>query len=269
MVSFPNAKVNLGLQVLNKREDGYHNIESCFLPISWCDILEVIESEELKITFSGLSIPGQKEENLCLKAYHFISRQHSIPPVHIHLHKSSPMGAGIGGGSSDAAFTIRILNDLFSLGISNENMQSYASMVGSDCPFFINNKTAIARGRGTDLKPIALDLSGKKIMVVNPDIHISTSEAYKNLNISEDQSDRIEEVIKTPISNWKHLLHNDFEEYVFNRHPEIAALKDSFYKKGAIYASMTGSGASVYGIFEDKIPYFTFPEQFSSWTGDL
>lgn len=269
MVSFPNAKVNLGLHVLNKRADGYHNIESCFLPVSWCDILEVIESDDLKMTFSGLLIPGRPGDNLCLKAYHVVNQQNSIPPVHIHLHKVIPMGAGVGGGSADAAFTIRVLNDLFSLGISNEDMQKYASIVGSDCPFFINNKAAMAKGRGTDLKPVELDLEGKKIIVVNPGVHISTSEAYSNLTISEDRSLEIEEVIKSPMGNWKDLLQNDFEEYVFNKNPEIATLKDSLYKAGAIYASMTGSGASVYGIFENNIPSFDFPQQFSTWIGDL
>ena len=221
MVSFPNAKINLGLRVLKKRIDGYHDIESCFLPVNWMDILEIVKSDKEKLSISGLSVPGSKEENLCWKAYQLIKKDFDIPPIHIHLHKVIPMGGGIGGGSSDAAFTIKTLNELFSLGMNAEKMELYASQVGSDCPFFINNKPSIATGRGEKLELVEPGLTGKTVLLVNPNIHIPTIEAYNNLKVGTGEVGQIRNILTKPLHSWADLLFNDFEQFAFRKHPEI------------------------------------------------
>lgn len=252
MLSFPNAKINLGLRITSKRPDGYHNIESCFYPIRWCDALEVLPSEKLNFTTSGLSIPGETDSNLCLKAYHLIEKIYQIPPVHIHLHKVIPMGAGLGGGSSDGAFTLKILNELFKLGLASTQLQELAGQLGSDCPFFIENKPAIVRGTGDMFSECPIDLSDKYLAIKNPGIHISTKEAYHNIN-PQASSLPIESILSEPLTNWKMTLKNDFEKAVTAHHPEINQIKQELYNKGAIYASMTGSGSTVYGIFDQSI----------------
>lgn len=268
MVSFPNAKINLGLRVLNKRPDGYHDIESCFLPVNWTDVLEIIKSGKEKLSISGLSVPGAWEENLCWKAYSIIKKEFDISPVHIHLHKVIPMGGGIGGGSADAAFTIKVLNELFSLDLNEDKMEFYASQVGSDCPFFINNQPAIATGRGTDLKLIDPGLEGKSILLVNPNIHISTAEAYNTLKIGSGREGELKNILMEPLNTWPGLLINDFENYAFQKHNEIKKLKEELYRAGALYASMTGSGATVYGIFDQQEIDFLHPT-YASWKGTL
>ncbi len=251
MLSFPNAKINLGLNIISKRPDGYHNIESCFYPIPWCDALEIIESEELKFTTSGLEIPGTTESNLCLKAYHLVEKDYQIPPVHIHLHKVIPMGAGLGGGSSDGAFTLKVLNELFELGIDKNELQQMAGKLGSDCPFFIENKPTYVSGTGGDFQNIDINLSGKHIALKNPGIHIGTQEAYAGVTPKPSKKD-IREIISNDISHWKTNLHNDFEDSIFPNHPQVEKLKKMLYDLKADYASMTGSGSTVYGIFEKK-----------------
>ncbi|MEQ8905943.1 4-(cytidine 5'-diphospho)-2-C-methyl-D-erythritol kinase [Ekhidna sp.] len=251
MITFPNAKINLGLNIVSKREDGYHNIESCFYPIPWHDCLEVIEAASFAFHSYGLDIPGDSSSNLCVKAYELIKADFDIPPVEIHLLKNIPMGAGLGGGSSDGAFTLKMLNDTFELGLSDLQLETYALLLGSDCPFFIKNQSSIAKGRGEDLEPIDLNLSGYYLAIHNPAIHISTKEAYAGV-IPKQPEISVSELIKTPVGQWRDSLKNDFEASIFPNHPEIAQLKKEIYEGGAIYASMTGSGSTVFGVFEGK-----------------
>ena len=251
MVTFPNAKINIGLNIVNKRPDGYHNIESCFYPVPWSDVLEIIESETLTFKSTGIEIPGNPLENLCLKAYHLIRTDHDIPPVSIHLHKVIPIGAGLGGGSADGAFMLRLLNDKFELNISNERLEAYASKLGSDCPFFIQNTPRMARGTGNEFSELSLDLKGYHLVLIYPDIHVSTKEAYSGI-VPKRRDLKLGSILKTPIEDWRDQVYNDFEDSIFPKHPIIKEVKDSLYQQGAIYASMTGSGATVFGLFEEE-----------------
>ena len=273
MIVFPNCKINLGLQILNKREDGYHNLETIFYPVQLCDALEVVRSASQQpssaISFqsTGLPIDIAAQNNLCIKAYELLKKDFlSLPPVQMHLHKTIPMGAGLGGGSSDAAFTLKLLNEKFKLGISQTQLIKYALQLGSDCPFFIINKPCYATGRGEILEPVDLYLSAYKFAIVNPGIHINTSWAFAQLNIdSSGRPKRIDSksIIQQPISTWKDELKNDFEEPVFKEFPEIENIKQMFYKAGAVYASMTGSGSSVFGIFnKDQKPELNIPNSY-------
>ncbi|WP_425392468.1 4-(cytidine 5'-diphospho)-2-C-methyl-D-erythritol kinase [Ekhidna sp.] len=252
MITFPNAKINLGLNIVSKREDGYHNIESCFYPIPWHDCLEVIEAAAFAFYSYGLEIPGDASKNLCVKAFELLKSDFDISPVEIHLLKNIPMGAGLGGGSADGAFTLKMLNRLFELGLSTDTLRNYALKLGSDCPFFIKNQPAIAKGRGEQLETIELDLSGFHLAIHNPNIHVSTKEAYSGVTPNPSKIE-ISELIGTPISTWKNSLHNDFEKSIFPNHPNIQQLKQDMYESGAIYASMTGSGSTVFGLFDTKL----------------
>ncbi|WP_421763029.1 4-(cytidine 5'-diphospho)-2-C-methyl-D-erythritol kinase [Ekhidna sp.] len=252
MITFPNAKINLGLNIVSKREDGYHNIESCFYPIPWYDSLEVIEAASFGFYSYGLDIPGDSNSNLCIKAYELIRADHDIPLVEIHLLKNIPMGAGLGGGSADGAFTLKMLNNLFELGLSHSQLEAYALQLGSDCPFFIKNQPALAKGRGEQLEPIALELSGYYLAIHNPGIHVSTQEAYARVK-PQIPPTPIADLIHTTKNEWKEVLFNDFEASIFPNHPEIEQLKKEMYEAGASYASMTGSGSTVYGLFEEEI----------------
>ncbi|WP_424961857.1 4-(cytidine 5'-diphospho)-2-C-methyl-D-erythritol kinase [Ekhidna sp.] len=254
MITFPNAKINLGLNIVSKRDDGYHNIESCFYPIPWRDSLEVMEAASFAFHSYGLKIPGDTSSNLCVKAYDLLKTDFDIPPVEIHLLKNIPMGAGLGGGSADGAFTLKMLNDLFSLGLSDSMLEAYALQLGSDCPFFIRNQPTIATDRGEQLEPIDLDLSGYYLAIHNPGIHVSTKEAYSGVKPKESEIS-VSEIVQRPIEQWKELLRNDFEASIFPNHPEIEQLKKEMYEAGAIYASMTGSGSTVFGVFEDEIAH--------------
>lgn len=257
MITFPNAKINLGLNIVSKRDDGYHNIESCFYPIPWHDSLEVIEAASFAFHSYGLDIPGNTSSNLCVKAYELIKKDHDIPPVEIHLLKNIPMGAGLGGGSADGAFTLKTLNELFKLNLTSSQLEAYALQLGSDCPFFIKNEPVLAKGRGEQLEVIDLDLSGYYLAIHNPDIHVSTKEAYAGVS-PQAPSKSINEIIQSPIQEWKGQLVNDFESSIFPNHAEIEQLKNGMYEAGAIYASMTGSGSTVFGLFENPI-------QVSNW----
>ncbi|MGL1888771.1 MAG: 4-(cytidine 5'-diphospho)-2-C-methyl-D-erythritol kinase [Reichenbachiella sp.] len=248
MLSFPNAKINLGLNVTSKRADGYHNISSVFLPVPWKDALEVVAFDKLRFESSGLEIPGNANNNLVLKAYQLIKKDFDIPPVHIHLHKVIPMGAGLGGGSADASFMLKLLNEKFELGIANSQLEIYAKQLGADCPFFIENKPKLVSGIGEVFEEVEIDLSGYQLVIVNPGIHVSTQEAFGGVKPNEPELS-IKEIMKMDISKWKDLLKNDFEESVFIHHPKIKAVKEELYQEGAVYASMTGSGSSVYGLF--------------------
>ena len=254
MLLFPNCKVNLGLAVKDKLPDGFHIIETVMYPIHLHDILEIIISPKGKFSFqsSGLQIPGDTGDNLVVKAYNLLKKDFGLKPVEIHLHKAIPMGAGLGGGSADGAFAIKHLNSIFNLNLSNEKMQQYAGRLGSDCPFFIENKPVLATGKGDVFEEIKIDLSKYHIVIVKPDTHVNTAEAYSRIKPS-GKSPSLKNIVNQSVESWKGQLKNDFEKTVFNNHPEIGELKDKLYKKGALYASMSGSGSAVYGIFKDSV----------------
>ncbi len=269
MLDFPNAKINLGLQLIEKRPDGFHNLESCFYPVQWCDALEIVPAPENKFEMSGLPVPGNPDTNLCLKAYNLLQQKHNLPPIYMHLHKVIPMGAGLGGGSSDAAFAIKLLNKLFDLNLTVEEQQNYARQLGSDCAFFIENKPVIAIEKGDVFTETDLSLSGYSCVIVYPGIHITTAEAYSNVT-PEKPSCNIETILKQDITLWKDLLVNDFERSLFPKYPELQALKENLYEAGAVYASMTGSGSAVYGIFKgDEPANLVFPQHYLIWKGLL
>ena len=249
MVFFPHCKINLGLQIVSKREDGYHDIETCFYPVPWCDVLEVIKSDQFQITQSGTTIPGREEDNLCVKAYQLLKKDFDLQPIKLHLHKVIPTGAGLGGGSSDAAFTLRALNSVFNLNLSDVELRRYSSTLGSDCSFFVNDKPMLGSGRGEILSETSVSLKGKFLVLVKPDIHVSTAEAYAGV-IPKQPTHAIKEILALPIAEWRGRLKNDFEESVFKKYPQIETIKNELYEQGALYASMSGSGASVFGIFD-------------------
>ncbi|MDR0725819.1 MAG: 4-(cytidine 5'-diphospho)-2-C-methyl-D-erythritol kinase [Prevotellaceae bacterium] len=255
MISFPCAKINLGLNVISKRDDGYHNIETVFFPVTGLtDVLEIVESDRFSFTQTGIHIDSPTEDNLCVKAFRILEKDYSLPPVSIYLHKVIPPGAGLGGGSSDAAFTLTALNKIFGLGISHERLKSYAAMLGSDCAFFIDNIPSKASGRGELLEPVEIDISGLYIKIVTPDIHVSTKEAYTNITPHIPEIS-ITEIIKLPVEQWKDKLHNDFEKSIFPLHPTIAEIKEKMYEQGAVYSSMSGSGAAVFGLLPHIASY--------------
>ena len=249
MIAFPNAKINIGLNIINRRADGYHNLETVFFPVMIKDVLEIIESDKLSFESSGLEIPGRAEDNLCIKGYHLLKNDFNIPPVKIHLHKHIPIGAGLGGGSADAAFLIRLLDEQFNLGLTVDQMITYARQLGADCAFFIQNKPVFAFDRGDEFEAVKLDLSKYKIVVVMPPVHVSTAEAYSGVNPAPVRHSLME-LIAEPVTKWKNVIKNDFETPVFKNHPVTRGVKASLYEAGALYASMSGSGASVFGIFD-------------------
>lgn len=251
MVAFPHCKINLGLHVISRREDGYHTIETCFYPVPWTDILEIIPSKEFAFTSSGSIIPGKEVDNLCIKAYQLLKAQFKLEPVKIHLHKVLPTGAGLGGGSSDASFTLRLLNSVFVLKLSTIQLKELASLLGSDCAFFVEDKPMLGSGRGEKLTDLQLSLKGYYLVVVKPDIHVSTAEAYAGVK-PQRPVHSVSEVLARPISEWKDYLVNDFEKSVFKKYPSIEAIKKALYNDGAVYASMSGSGSCVYGIFQSE-----------------
>ncbi|MBC8051725.1 MAG: 4-(cytidine 5'-diphospho)-2-C-methyl-D-erythritol kinase [Sphingobacteriaceae bacterium] len=255
MLNFPNAKINIGLNILSRRSDGYHNLETVFYPVGIKDALEVIEAEELSFEASGIEIPGYANENLCLKAYELLKKDFDISPIKIHLHKQIPIGAGLGGGSADAAFFIRLVNEKFNLNLDIPSMENYARLLGADCAFFIQNKPVFAYGKGDEFLPVNLDLSKYFLVLVMPPVHVSTGEAYRGVKPSVPQIP-LKELISLPVPEWKTAIKNDFEESVFRNHSSIRGIKAALYEAGALYASMSGSGASVYGIFENntKLP---------------
>ncbi|MBP6358449.1 MAG: 4-(cytidine 5'-diphospho)-2-C-methyl-D-erythritol kinase [Sediminibacterium sp.] len=258
MICFPSCKINLGLRITQKRADGFHALETVFFPISIKDALEIIiepDANAAPITFtsSGLAINGDPSDNLCFKAYELLKKDYpTIPNIKMHLHKQIPMGAGLGGGSSDGAFTLVALNQLFDLQITEDKLMQYALTLGSDCPFFILNSPAYATSRGEILKPINVNLDGYTIIIVNPGIAISTKLAFSLITPKVPDSN-LEVIICESVSTWKDNLINDFEEPIFNSFPELANIKETLYQKGAVYASMTGTGSTVYGIFPTSI----------------
>ena len=252
MLTFPNAKINIGLNIIEKRADGFHNIESVFYPVEWCDVLEIIPSQEKEVKFqsSGLAIPGNENSNLCLKAWHLL-KSHILQPPIIHLHKVIPMGAGLGGGSADGAFTLKMLNEVYDLKLNNNKLQDYARQLGSDCAFFIENRPVFCYSKGDQFEDFSLDLRGKYIVLINPDIHISTAEAYSGVVPCKPKIS-LKDGLKQNITEWKETIKNDFERNLLLKYPAIANVKAYLYQSGAIYASMTGSGSTLYGIFDKE-----------------
>lgn len=257
MITYPNAKINLGLNIVEKRPDGYHNLETVFYPINLQDALEVSKStgETYSLKISGVPIEGDPNDNLVVKAYRLLKQDYpDMQPVDIHMFKHIPTGAGLGGGSSDAAFMIKLLNEKFNLQLSVTQMEEYASRLGADCAFFIRNKPVFATGIGNIFEPISLSLKGYYIILVKPDIHVSTKDAFAMIR-PQQPTVSLREIIRMPVETWRATMKNDFEESVFPKYPEIAAIKDKLYDMGAIYASMSGSGSSVYGIFREQVEY--------------
>ena len=253
MICFPNAKINIGLNITEKRKDGFHNIETIFYPIQLSDTLEFIETkEESSFENTGLDINCSIEKNLIWKAYNLLRADFKLPNLKIHLHKIIPFGAGLGGGSSDAAFMLKYLNEYFSLGLCIDELKKYASKLGSDCSFFIENKPLFAKEKGDVFESVNLNLKDCFLILVHPKTHISTPEAYAGVKPQKSEVD-LKKTISEPIKKWKNTIVNDFEKNIFKNHSEIAVIKESFYKNGALYASMSGSGSSVYGIFEKEI----------------
>ncbi|WP_038008327.1 4-(cytidine 5'-diphospho)-2-C-methyl-D-erythritol kinase [Terrimonas ferruginea] len=263
MVNFPNCKINLGLRILRKRTDGYHDLETVFLPIAVRDILEAIplprgKDSAATIQLSGQPVPGDPQTNLVIKAWQLLKKDHpQLPAVQFHLHKTLPPGAGLGAGSADAAFALILLNQRFELGISSQQLAAYALQLGSDVPFFLVNSPAYATGRGEQLTAIDLDLSSYWIVLIHPRIHVSTAQAFSQLTPAVP-AETLPTLLKQPIDTWKHSIVNDFEQPVFAQHPAIGRIKAKLYDAGAVYASMSGSGSSVFGIFSSPVTPIKF-----------
>jgi 4-diphosphocytidyl-2-C-methyl-D-erythritol kinase len=276
VVVFPNCKINLGLHVVRKREDGYHDLETIFYPLPLRDALEVVRRETanvkreipdngtVSLQMSGLTVQGKPEDNLCIKAYNLLKKDHTqLAGIELYLHKAIPMGAGLGGGSADGAFTLQALNDKFQLNLSSEQLLDYALQLGSDCPFFIINKPCYATGRGELLQSIQLDLSAYSFLVVHPGVHINTGWAFSQLTPAPSPQP-LPEIIQQPVASWRNSLTNDFEAPVCKHHPYLQAIKDALYEAGALYASMTGSGSCFYGIFpKNQLPALQWPSQYA------
>ncbi len=260
MISFPHAKINLGLSVLSKRQDGFHNLETIFYPLAIRDALEIIPSDFTKIILTGLKISGNSDDNIVLRAYEMVKKYYpSVSPLEIHLHKSIPMGAGLGGGSSDAAEMILLMNRYFNLQIPANELKNYAAKLGSDCPFFLHADPCFAKGRGEILEPIKLDLSSYSILLIHPDIQIKTEWAYTRIKPVKPVNN-LKESILQPVHNWPHLIYNDFELPVFEEYPQLRKIKDDLYTAGAHYAAMSGSGSTIFGIFnKSELPAIDFP----------
>ena len=269
MVSFPPCKINLGLHIVGKRPDGYHNIETCFYPVPWTDVLEVVPARHFSLSVSGDPVPGPAVENLCVRAYDLLCKDFNLKPVAIHLHKLLPIGAGLGGGSADGAYALKTIRELFDLPITTEAMKAYAARLGSDCAFFIENKPAIGTGRGEVLSEVALSLKSKYLIIVKPEVEISTATAYSGVTPRIPALD-IRKIIEThPVEAWRQLLKNDFEEHLFKQFPIIEALQQKLYALGASYASMSGSGSAVFGIFPNAADLKKEFETFTYWSGHL
>lgn len=266
MILFPNCKINLGLHITSKRPDGFHNLQTFFYPVPLTDALEIVTSEnkkeDLEFKLSGARIEGAAD-NICTKAFYLLKKDFpQLPPVKMHLHKAIPIGAGLGGGSADGAFVLLLLNQKYNLQLSDLQLWQYALQLGSDCPFFIKNVPCLASGRGEELQPMPLDLFSYKIILVNPGIHINTGWAFSQLQPKEPTTP-LAQIIQLPVNEWKEKLLNDFELPIFEQHPAIKNLKEDLYAAGAVYASMSGSGSTVYALFEkQKETTFSFPPHY-------
>ncbi len=263
MVIFSNCKINIGLRVTGKRQDGYHDIETIFFPLPINDVLELKDASETALTTFGLPIPGHPHDNIVWKAYQLLKKDFpELPPVHFYLLKNIPPGAGLGAGSANGAFTLKALNKKYNLGLSESQLRDYALRLGSDCPFFLLNQPAFASGRGENMQPVDLQLDDYQIAVVNPGIHVSTAEAFAMITPQKLQ-DNWQDHITRPVEEWKDLLENDFEAPIFKTYPEIANVRNELYKVGAAFAMMSGSGSSVYGIFKKDVEIkLSFPKDY-------
>lgn len=270
MISFPNAKINLGLNIIEKRSDGFHNISSCFYPVPINDILEINLSDKFDFNTSGIAIPGNNNENLVVKAYKLLKKDFNLPSVAIHLHKNIPMEAGLGGGSSDGAFALKMLNEFFDLFLDNSVLEDYAGILGSDCPFFIHNEAMIVGGRGDQMNTIKVDLEGYYICILKPELSISTKEAYSAVKPAKSEYEIQSIISSKPVSDWKDVLKNDFEESILERFSELSGIKARLYEMGAEYASLTGSGSAMYGLFktEPKLD-LDLAQNYFTWVGRL
>jgi 4-diphosphocytidyl-2-C-methyl-D-erythritol kinase len=289
MICFPNAKINIGLNIIEKRADGFHNIESVMYPLKGIlfDALEIIhltpslsqkvgetttEKREntVNLITSGIEIPGDKNENLCIKAYNLIKKDYpQIPSIEIYLLKTIPIGAGLGGGSADAAFFIRLLNEKFELGISWGETHHYARQLGSDCSFFVSNNPAFADGKGDQLESIKLDLSSYYVLLIYPNIHINTATAYSGVIPKKPKRSLEHDIQHLPIQQWKKYIHNDFEDSIFLQYPELGKIKEKLYSLGAVYSSLSGSGSTMYGIFKQEPKVKNKFGEFLVWKGKM
>ncbi len=251
VVLFPNAKINIGLHVTAKRPDGFHAIETLFYPVSLHDVLEIVPAGKFTVALSGLAVAGAVDDNLCVKAYRLLQKDFGLPPVGIYLHKAIPSGAGLGGGSSDAAHTLTLLNTLFRLNLSTQQLAGYASLLGSDCPFFIYNKPMYATGRGEQLTAANIDLQTYHIVLLKPPVFISTAEAYAGVR-PKQPAKPLCDLLQYPIREWEKTIANDFEQSVFEKFPALAQSKQQLYAAGAVYAAMSGSGSAIFGLFESE-----------------
>lgn len=251
MICFPNAKINIGLFVTEKRADGYHNLETIFLPVQICDALEVLPAATSSISTHGLAVAGDPQQNLVWKAWELLQKDFpgKVSPVNIQLLKKIPMGAGMGGGSADGAFMLDLLNRFFNLELEQAQLATYALQLGSDCPFFIYNQPSYATGRGEVLTPLILDLGQYTIQVICPEVHITTADAFRDIRPKPAAFD-LRKINELPIKDWSQHIFNDFEGPVFAAHPELGKIKQQLYAQGALYAAMSGTGSTIYGIFE-------------------
>lgn len=274
MLTFPNAKINLGLNITEKRPDGYHNLETVFYPIPIEDALEINllhgGSGKYCLHQAGIEIAGEAENNLVVKAYKLLDELFDLPPVDIHLFKRIPSGAGLGGGSADAAFMLKLLDEKFGLGLGCDKLEEYAARLGADCAFFIRNAPTYAEGIGNIFSPVALSLKGYQLWLVKPDIFVSTRDAFSLIKPHRSEHP-LKEAVRLPVGEWKKYMVNDFEESVFPQFPAIGEIKDEMYRQGAVYASMSGSGSSVYGLFDADavLPDIDFGEKAFVYKGRL
>lgn len=263
MIVFPNCKINIGLNIVGKRADGYHDLESVFYPVLLKDIIEIVPSQSFRFIKSGIPVSGNDSDNTCVKAYHLLKRSFpDLSPITIYLHKNIPSGSGLGGGSADGAFMLKLLNEKFELNLSTKQLIDLALEVGSDCPFFIVNRSCFVTGRGEFVEDFPLDLSEYYFVLIHPGIHISTSQAFANIKPSKPQRS-IREILKDPVEKWKDQLVNDFEKNIIREYRPLHNIRERLYDSGAIYAAMSGSGSSFYGIFKKNTsPTFSFDKNF-------
>jgi 4-diphosphocytidyl-2-C-methyl-D-erythritol kinase len=258
VIVFPNCKINIGLQVLKKRMDGFHDIETVFYPVPLKDALEIIPAQneaQPVLHHYGLPVNGEAADNLCMKAWWLLKKDFpGLPAAQIHLLKNIPVGAGLGGGSADGAFMLQLLNTTYQLQLSVPQLTRYALQLGSDCPFFIINQPSFASGRGEIIQPVSINLSAYRLVLTNPGIHINTAWAFAQLNVNDSlmKSGSLQRAILQPVENWKQQVLNDFEKPVFDKYPQVKALKENLYRLGAVYAAMSGSGSTVFGLFEKE-----------------
>ncbi|GAA4353857.1 4-(cytidine 5'-diphospho)-2-C-methyl-D-erythritol kinase [Hymenobacter saemangeumensis] len=274
MLSFPNAKLNLGLYVTARRPDGFHTLQTAMVALPWCDALEIVPAaagQASHLALTGIPIPGDPGTNLCLRAYELLQADFpQLPPIQMHLHKVVPIGAGLGGGSADAAFALKLLNQVFELGLAGEALEDYARRLGADCAFFIRNQPVLAVERGDVFEPLALNLSGMPCKVVYPGLHISTAEAYRRVTHRPPRHD-LREALAQPLETWRHTISNDFEDALTPYYPVLGDIKQALYAAGAAYASLSGSGSAVYGLFPglEAAPALGVQGDYLVWDGLL